>query len=150
MPTNFAASRPVNPPGAEPKLTIEQLWTGLDTKIKQPELFVPGVIGAELVSEDGKLIRKMTTKNGEVIQEYITTYNGTMVYFDGVETDARVTNAISYDQNGELLLTFTFVGGIPGQQGLGANTSAEEQNEFVGDVVQQTIDGARGLVRQGI
>ncbi|KAF9526048.1 hypothetical protein CPB83DRAFT_858582 [Crepidotus variabilis] len=150
MPKNFAATRLVNLPGAEPKITAAQLWKALELKLKQPELFLPAATGASFASEGGKSIRSMNTKAGKVVKESYETYEGTMTYLDGVDGDFRVTNLISYDKNNELLLTFSFVGGIPVVAGLGENHTAEELNKIVGDVLEKTIDVSRDLVKKGV
>lgn len=40
-PTAFAATRPINPPGAEPVLTEQQVWKALQIKARKPQQFVP-------------------------------------------------------------------------------------------------------------
>lgn len=53
MPKNFAASRPVNPPGVEPKITIEQLWSGLAKKARNPKDYIPGVVSVSVLEDSG-------------------------------------------------------------------------------------------------
>lgn len=66
-----------------------------------------------------------------------------------MDTEFRVTNTISYDQNNQLLLTFSFVGGVPGQPGYAEKSTHEELNKVVGDVIQKTIDLVRESVQKG-
>jgi len=53
MPQNFAATRPVNPPGAEPKITAELLWKGLERKARDPKTFIPAVTSCEVLKDEG-------------------------------------------------------------------------------------------------
>jgi len=58
MPKNFSATRPVNPPGAEPKLTVGQLWEGLEMKARNPIGFVPGLVSSVVLEDTGDKVRK--------------------------------------------------------------------------------------------
>jgi len=51
MPKNFAATRPVNPHGVEPKITSEQLWAGLGKKARQPKDFIPNVASVSILED---------------------------------------------------------------------------------------------------
>ena len=53
MPQNFAVTRPVNPPGAEPKITAELLWKGLERKARDPKTFIPAVTSCEVLKDEG-------------------------------------------------------------------------------------------------
>lgn len=53
---NFAASRQVNPSGASPKLTEEQLWKGLEIKTREPKSFVAAITECEIVSDTGNKV----------------------------------------------------------------------------------------------
>ncbi|KAF9529800.1 hypothetical protein CPB83DRAFT_882713 [Crepidotus variabilis] len=121
MPKNIASTRPVNRPAAS----------------------------AKLVSEGDKIIRSMTLKDGKLIKENLNIYERMMVYFDAIEATFRVTNMISYDQNNELLLTYSFVNGVPSLLDMGADHTAEEINQIIGGVVDKTVDVIRELVKNG-
>lgn len=54
---SFAASRLVNPPGAEPVLTEAQLWAGLQRKVRVPQEFVPAITSCEVTSDTGSKVR---------------------------------------------------------------------------------------------
>lgn len=54
---NFAASRHVNPPGAEPRLSEEQVWKGLELKARQPENFVAAISSCDILSDTGDKVR---------------------------------------------------------------------------------------------
>ena len=53
MPKNFAATRSVNPPGVEPKITIEQLWGGLAKKARNPKGYIPDVASVSVLEDSG-------------------------------------------------------------------------------------------------
>lgn len=49
---NLAYTAPVNPPGAEPELTPDQVWTGLQYKVRRADKFVPVITECKVLSED--------------------------------------------------------------------------------------------------
>lgn len=53
---SIAATRPVNPPGASPVLTIDQLWKGLVIKAREPHRFLEIFESCEVVKEEGTLV----------------------------------------------------------------------------------------------
>ncbi|KAJ6503775.1 hypothetical protein C8R45DRAFT_1091550 [Mycena sanguinolenta] len=69
-------TRPVNPPGAEPLLTEEQVWKGLEYKARNPEPFVPMISASKTVFDEGKkLARELTMANSNVtIKKNIETH----------------------------------------------------------------------------
>lgn len=58
----------------------------------------------------------------------------------------RVTNVLSYDENDEMILTYTFANGIPGVQ---PGQSSKEINHKLGGVVAHGVERIRELVRDG-
>lgn len=53
---SFAATRIVNPPGASPTLTRDQVWKGLLRKIREPQEFVKAISSCRIeVDEPGKV-----------------------------------------------------------------------------------------------
>lgn len=62
----------------------------------------------------------------------------------------RITNVLSYDANNELVLTYSFAGGIPGFTPVGEfHPSPHELNRAVGVGVELTIERIRELVNEG-
>ena len=57
MSKNFAATRPVNPPGIEPKITIEQLWAAFEKKARDPKAFIPHIVSFSVVEDSGNKVR---------------------------------------------------------------------------------------------
>ncbi|KAJ7817344.1 hypothetical protein B0H14DRAFT_2602062 [Mycena olivaceomarginata] len=138
MPYAFAATRPVNPPGAEPVLTEEQLWKGLEYKARNPAPFIPFISASKTTFEEGNKVgvqlliqhspdtnrfwlgtgsscAEVTLANPDhsILTESIETHAPTIVYFEMKETGLRVTNTISYGPADELLLTYSFANGRP-------------------------------------
>lgn len=62
----------------------------------------------------------------------------------------RITNVLSYDVSNQLVLTFTFTGGIPGFPKDLSSTNAKELNQHVGSGVERTIAKIRELVVEGV
>ncbi|KAJ7848646.1 pectin lyase fold/virulence factor [Mycena olivaceomarginata] len=169
MPYAFAATRPVNPPGAEPVLTEEQLWKGLEYKARNPgqfnlefwvflpthsvnnncpQPFIPFISASKTTFEEGnKLVREVTLANPDhsILTESIETYAPTIVYFEMKETGLRVTNTISYGPADELLLTYSFANGIPGVAADKPKPSAKELNAGVDKALERSLSVIRGL-----
>lgn len=54
---SIAATRVVNPPGAEPVLTVEQLWKDIALKAREPHLSIPEwFYGCEILKEEGNKV----------------------------------------------------------------------------------------------
>lgn len=56
---SIAATRPVNPPGASPILTVDQLWKGLVMKAREPHRFLAIFESCEVVKEEGTMVRHL-------------------------------------------------------------------------------------------
>jgi len=158
MPKPFAATRPVNPPGIEPKITIEQLWAGIVKKARDPKDFVPNVISSSIIEDSGdKIVREVVFRNESTgsaakVTEQITFNEPTCAIFavDTPEQKIYVTNIISFDKGDNLQLTFSFVGGVPGQADPDPNVSLEELSQRIGWAVEKSIAKVRELVDQGL
>ncbi|RDB19592.1 hypothetical protein Hypma_013252 [Hypsizygus marmoreus] len=147
---NFAASRLVNPPGASPVLTEGQVWKGLGIKARNPQTFVPVITSCEIVHDDGnKLVRSVRFGEAEPVTESIDLYESTIAYFEIASKDIHITNILSYDADGELVLTFSFANGIPGYDPGEALPEPKELNKRIGGGVEHTIDRIRELVKEG-
>ena len=56
---------PINPPGAEPVLNVEQVWEALAIKSRKPELFLKPISSAKILEEDeNSLVREVYFKEG--------------------------------------------------------------------------------------
>ncbi|KAG5641666.1 hypothetical protein DXG03_004515 [Asterophora parasitica] len=147
---SFAATRRVNPPGATPVLTEAQVWTGLGIKARNPQTFVPVITSCEVISDDGskQIVRSVRFHNGEPMTENIELYESTIAYFDMPATGMRITNVLSYNEDGELTLTFSFANGIPGFEGKPLPTP-QELNKSIGGGIEHTIARIRELAKEG-
>ena len=53
-----AYTEPINPAGASPVLTRDQIWKGLQRKIRKAQDFVPVISGTDVIEEkDGEVTR---------------------------------------------------------------------------------------------
>ncbi|KDR74144.1 hypothetical protein GALMADRAFT_141865 [Galerina marginata CBS 339.88] len=110
---NYATSRQVNPSGATPKLTEAQVWKGLELKIRDPLNFAATTSSCHIVSDTPtKVVRKVGYHDLEPVEEVVKIYKGAVIYFDSHLDGHRSTNILSWDQNNEMVLTFSWVGGV--------------------------------------
>ncbi|KAJ7686170.1 hypothetical protein B0H17DRAFT_940664 [Mycena rosella] len=146
----FAVTRPVNPPGAEPVITEEQLWKALEYKARNPSAFVPIISSCKVTVDDGKkLVREVTFGSSpDIVTEEIQAHAATIVYFE-MDTGTRVTNVVSYGADDELLLTYGFANGIPGIAADEPKPSAKELNARVGKSVEGSIAVVRQMLKDG-
>ncbi|GAA6035604.1 hypothetical protein JCM8097_004925 [Rhodosporidiobolus ruineniae] len=165
---SFAASRAVNPPGAEPTITKAQLWAGLGLKIREPTRFVPAITECRVEEDEGdRVVRYVRFGDGPEMREEVTLIPETIAYFEMFPASssssssfsssappapsARITNLISHGPAPahDLLLTFTF-SSLPHVSDEEAKTlSDEELNERVGKGVEGTVEIIRALVKEG-
>ncbi|KAJ7637304.1 DUF1857-domain-containing protein [Mycena polygramma] len=155
MPSSFAVTRPVNPPGVEPIISEEQLWKGLEYKARNPAgRFCPGyhvVQGRRrfVVDNGDKLVREVTfAGSSEIRTENVEAHAAAIVYFE-MNTGLRVTNTISYGPNDEIFLTYGFANGIPGVPADQPKPSAKELNARIGKSVEGSIAVVRQMVKDG-
>ncbi|KXN86682.1 hypothetical protein AN958_09766 [Leucoagaricus sp. SymC.cos] len=147
---NFAATRLVNPPGTATRLTQAQLWKGLWLKVREPQNFNSHISSCSIIHEsENKITRALSIGNGAPVKEDIELGEPTIVYFDSMPAETHIVNIISYDEKNELMLTFSFVGGVPGYAAGSEEPSAEDLNQVVGNGVQTTINRIRELVERG-
>jgi len=126
---------PVNPPGAEPVLTREQVWRGLEMKAENAMPFVDGMTHCDVDSRDGNILTRTITFRGTQHRERITLFASVKVQFERLDGTGWIDNVIS-DSEGGLLLTFTFGITFPGI----AEDSSEEQAQ--GDNMRGAYTGA--------
>jgi len=120
-----AATLPVNPPGATPIITQDQLWAGLERKRGEPQLFIPVIDTCVVLENDGEtVLREVKFKDGmgggqvvaPTVQERIThikpitsTAGSGLETFATVGSASRVLNIVSTgEKESDLYLTFTF------------------------------------------
>lgn len=97
----------INPKGAEPELSVEDVWRGLAMKAEDARPFVNGMARCDVIEKgDGWLLREIEFA-GDVFQEKITLHAPVQVHFERVGGGGFIENTISTSDVG-LLLTFTF------------------------------------------
>ncbi|KAJ3545478.1 hypothetical protein NMY22_g2433 [Coprinellus aureogranulatus] len=105
---------------------------------------------SEIVEDKGDtVIRKVSFGPNPPITEHITQHHGTIIYFNSPETGHAITNTLSYDENNELVLTYSFAGGIPGLKATDTVPPPEELNKSIGRAVDETLVKIRELVENG-
>lgn len=125
---NYSYTAPVNRPG-QPVLTIEQLWKGLQRKVKHAEEFVPVIISCNVLSEDAgasdlepysvtrivNFDKAKTAEAADSVREVCKHYPPIRVDFlrdDG----SKVENVVSQGPSGEpddLFMTYIFESRYP-------------------------------------
>ncbi|KAJ7662795.1 DUF1857-domain-containing protein [Mycena polygramma] len=152
MTSAFAATRRVNPPGANPVLTEEQLWRGLEYRARHATLFIPNVTASKIITDEGnKVVQELTVENEDktetmVLTETITALPSTIMYYES-SNGMRIVALISRGAAGELLLTFSFANRpLPPNK---PQPTAEEDNARIGMIVEKTIAKFREMVSEG-
>ncbi|QDS71221.1 hypothetical protein FKW77_010411 [Venturia effusa] len=122
-----AVTAVVNPPGAEPFITQDQLWQALELKRIQPQRFLAVIDTCEVLeNSNDTILREVKFKDGggkfaaplvgKTVQERVSHHapvsssSGAGVeIFNVIGNASRVLNIISIGANpGEMYLTFTF------------------------------------------
>ncbi|KAG9095649.1 hypothetical protein FS749_010037 [Ceratobasidium sp. UAMH 11750] len=126
---NFAYTVPFP---TDSKITKEQAFEALRIKCREPMKFVPTIVACEVLEETPTFIkRKATTKDGKVMVEDMDLYAPTLVTFKA-DIGSYVTNLISEDAEGNMLLTFTFSFPIPGHLKAGSEEETAWKKEVFG------------------
>ncbi|KDQ60479.1 hypothetical protein JAAARDRAFT_32892 [Jaapia argillacea MUCL 33604] len=140
-----AATRTVSP-----NISQSQLWEGLKIKARNPIGFIGAFKESTVISEhENGLVRRAVTTTGTVTTEDITFVEPTWVHFKSREDGKEVFNIISTDEQGRLLLTYSFNRTEPGVQ-----PGSEEEKELnknwvkiAGGAVEQSIKKVEELVK---
>lgn len=115
---NLAYSAPINPSGASPVLTEDQVWKGLQRKVRKAHEFVAPILKCEVLSEEetetGTKVTRQVTFDKDVrgdddaiVKEVVHEFAPSRVDFrqpDG----SNIFNIISVDQDGNLVMTYAF------------------------------------------
>lgn len=140
----------VNPPGATPQLTAEQVWKGLVMKAENARPFVPGMQKCEVIERKGNTLLRDITFAGDDYRELITLHAPVQVQFERVGTGGFIQNTISDSEKG-LLLAFTFAVPFPG-----VDEGSKEEREkgesmrlvYIG-AIGATLKKVREMVAEG-
>ncbi|QRV84140.1 hypothetical protein RhiJN_12156 [Ceratobasidium sp. AG-Ba] len=110
---------------SDTKITIDQAFEALRIKCREPMKFVPAIVACDVLEETSTFIkRKATTRDGKEMLEDMDLYKPALVTFKS-NTGSFVTNLLSYNAEGTLLLTFTFSFPRPPHLTVGTVESAE-------------------------
>jgi hypothetical protein len=114
--TNVAFTSPINPSGASPVLTIDQIWTALELKVQHAEWFVAGALkSTDVLSVDkDKYGNRVTTREvvfvegDKRVKEVCTEYPKQKIDFDQLD-GGLVSNIVSHGAGGaeDLYMTYT-------------------------------------------
>src|SRR3984957_14782487 len=105
----------INPAGATPRLTQEQVWRGLVMKAENAVLFVPSMKACTIIERYPDGLLREVVNGDQRFREKITFSPQVEVLFERVDNEANagwITNVISESEHG-LLLTFTFAVNLP-------------------------------------
>lgn len=141
---------PVNPQGVEPKVTMEQVWRGLEMKAENAIPFVNGMSQCDVLERKDNTITRVVTFKGSQHKELITLFKPVKVQFERMDGTGWIDNTLSESENG-LILAFTFGVTFPG---IAEGTDAERtqgdtmRGAYVG-AVEATLSRVRQMVRDG-
>jgi hypothetical protein len=157
IPTNnIAFTSPINPPGATPILTRDQVWAGLLLKIRSAETFVPAGIESttvlsETVDQAGNpvTIREVVFRQDKrVVKETVTAHKPSRVDF--VQPDgSTISNIVSEGAEGELYMTYVFEWRHPGVLEPELTVLREQETKMARGAVEGTITAMRELAQKG-
>ena len=140
----------VNPSGAEPVLTRDQVWRGLEMKAENALPFVKGMTKCEVIERKGNVLLRDVVFAGNAHQERITLHAPVQVHFERVGEGGFIENTISDSERG-LVLSFTFSLLFPGTE---PGSAAEKEkgdsmrHAYIG-AVGATLDRVRQMVKDG-
>lgn len=153
---NIAFTAPINPPGATPVVTPEQIWNGLLLKIRSAETFVPGAIQSSKVISDSVdpstgnpvTVREILFRETQkTVQETVTAFKPTRVDFEQPD-GSKVSNVISQGAGGELYMTYIFEWRHPGVSEVELTALLEKEKKISQMAVEGTIKVLRQLVEE--
>ncbi|KAJ5142658.1 uncharacterized protein N7515_001445 [Penicillium bovifimosum] len=145
---NLAFTAPINPAGATPHLSLDQIWSGLLLKIRSAETFVPAAIQSTKVVDEyidpatgnPVTVREVTFRETQkIVKETVTAFKPCRVEFaqpDG----SRVSNVISQGADGELFMTYIFEWRHPG-------ASEKELAELLGKEKKMSQMAVEGTIK---
>jgi hypothetical protein len=126
--------------GAQPELSIDDVWDGLQEKAANPMPYVKTITSCTVTDRfEGGLARDIIHV-GQPVREVVTFYPKQRVHFVRTHGAARGTidNEIGYDDNGALTLTFTFRIVIDGVE-----PGSRQEKEFAAGMEADYLDAVR-------
>lgn len=154
---NIAFTAAINPPGASPVLTKDQVWAGLLLKVRSAETFIPNAIESTTViseNEDASTSNIITIReivfreNQKKVKETVTAYKDARVDF--VQPDGSfIGNIISEGAGGEMYMTYVFEWHHPGASQAELDAFYVKEKGIAQHSVEGTVDVIRKLVQEG-
>ncbi|KAJ5824271.1 hypothetical protein N7447_006611 [Penicillium robsamsonii] len=153
---NTAFTAPINPPGATPVITLDQIWNGLLLKIRSAETFVPAAIQSTNVVSDSVdpstgnqvTVREILFRETQqTVQETVTAFKPTRVDFEQ-PSGSKISNVISQGAGGELYMTYIFEWRHPGVSEVELAALFEKEKKMSQMAVEGTIKVLRQLVEE--
>lgn len=153
---NIAYTAPINPPSATPILSYEQIWKGLQLKIRAGQDFVGGaIVGTDVISTSESqhghpiTVREVVFREGgRRVQETCIAYEPMKVEFHQPD-GSKVQNIISEGAQGELYMTYTFEWLHPELDAEGLAKRKEQEWKIGKMAVEKTIEVMRAMVEDG-
>ncbi|KAF4464296.1 duf1857 domain-containing protein [Fusarium albosuccineum] len=159
---NLAYTAPINPAGAEPVLTRDQVWKGLKRKVRHAQEFVSVIVDCKVITEEvaetgDKVTREVTFVPNLGIRDSNAPAKETVYEFAPSRVDfhqedgSTVSNIVSSGPDGELLMTYAFEWRHPSiAEGSDEAKALEAKNWKLAPVaVEGSIDTIRRLVKEG-
>ncbi|EGP87125.1 uncharacterized protein MYCGRDRAFT_42989 [Zymoseptoria tritici IPO323] len=146
---NCAYTEQINPAGATPVLTRDQVWNGLQRKIRKAQDFVPIITGCDVLEEsENEVTREAHFKErpgypAHSVKEVCKSYFPTRVDF-WQPNGALITNTVSYGpslEEGDMNMTYTFEW---------RHEDVKEGSEEHKKVAKYSIEGAKMAVHNSI
>jgi len=159
IPANHVAyTAPINPPSATPTLSLAQIWSGLQRKIRAGQDFVGGaLLSTDVISTsttDSGLpvtVREVVFRDGNRrVSETCIEYKPMKVEFHQPD-GSKVQNVISEGSDGGLYMTYTFEWLHPECEGdpKALEEKKEKERKMAKVAVESTIQVMREMVKDG-
>ncbi|KAI1177329.1 hypothetical protein F4777DRAFT_596731 [Nemania sp. FL0916] len=156
---NLAYTSPINKDGVTPVLKQHQVWRGLELKVRRAQDFVSAIVKCEVLEEntlpDGTLVIKRRVRfaadsTRKWVNETCVHYKPCRVVFQQ-EDGSTITNVISKDPDGELMMSYVFEWRHPDMdEGSEEAAQLEEKHlEMAKLAVESSIDIIRLRVTEG-
>ena len=155
---NLAYTAAINPPSAEPKLTIAQIWRGLELKIRAGQDFVGGaILSTDVISEkhDGEgrpiTVREVIFRDGNRrVREDVIAYEPVKVEFHQPD-GSKVQNIVSQgagEDGVDLYMTYSFEWLHPECEGENGKKELQEKRQKETKVAKMAVEETIRVIRQ--
>ncbi len=156
---NLAYTAPINPPSAEPKLTIPQIWRGLELKIRAGQDFVGGaILSTDVITESQDEQGRPVTVREIIFRDGNRRVRETCIAFEPMKVEfhqpngSKVQNVVSQGAGTEgedLYMTYSFEWLLPGSDEKDLQEKKPGQIKMAKMAVEETIRVMREMVKDG-